>query len=151
MGNESIMMWQQQLTLDALPRGFHRIDSHIDQLLITMPQLAYGTVHLFLRHTSASLLITENCCQDVKRDLAIFYDQIAPDGIERYHHNVEGPDDMPAHIKSSLLGVNLTLPVTNGKLALGTWQGVYLAEHRDHATKRHILVTAQGQKQTKTS
>ncbi|WP_367605852.1 secondary thiamine-phosphate synthase enzyme YjbQ [Legionella sp. W05-934-2] len=144
MANSSPIFWQQLLTLPPMSRGFHRIDAQLEALLQNNIHLSAGLVHLFLQHTSASLVITENCCADVRRDLEEFYNQLAPDSIQRYQHNMEGPDDMPAHIKSTLLGVNLTLPIENGRFALGQWQGVYLGEHRDKGTARRILVTAYG-------
>lgn len=145
MADSSNLIWQEQLILPEMGRGFHRIDNHIQKLLLNMPQLSVGLIHLFLQHTSASLVITENCCTDVKRDLEIFFNQLAPDSTQRYYHNMEGADDMPAHIKSTILGVNLTLPIQNGKLALGHWQGIYLGEHRDQGSSRRIMVTAYGQ------
>lgn len=148
MAESTNIIWQQQISLPAMSRGFHRIDNHINQLLQNKPKLSVGLLHLFLLHTSASLVITENCCADVKRDLEIFYNQIAPDSTTQYYHNMEGPDDMPAHIKSTLLGVYLTIPVDNGKPALGSWQGIYLGEHREHASQRRIIVTAYGEEST---
>lgn len=144
MAESSLVFWQYLLQLPPMSRGFHQIDSYINQLLSVQPKLSNGLLHLFLLHTSASLLITENCCNDVKQDLTIFYDQLAPDSKSHYHHNMEGPDDMPAHIKSTLLGVSLTLPIQQGQLAIGQWQGIYLGEHRTHASQRRIMATAYG-------
>lgn len=144
MAESSNLCWQHQLILPPMARGFHCIDAHVESLIQSKPQIAVGMVNLFLQHTSASLVITENCCTDVKKDLQIFYDQLAPDSTTRYNHNLEGPDDMPAHIKSTILGVSLTLPIQNGRLALGQWQGIYLGEHRDIASQRKIMVTAYG-------
>ncbi len=137
-------MWQHLLDLPSLTRGFHRIDEYIKPILDNQPKITNGMLNLFLQHTSASLLITENCCSDVKTDLERFYNQIAPDSTSRYHHNMEGADDMPAHIKSSILGVSITVPIQNSQLALGQWQGIYLGEHRNQAGQRRILLTVYG-------
>lgn len=136
--------WQYSLILPMFQRGYHAIDSYIVNVIDEQPLIKTGILHLFLQHTSASLLITENCCDDVKKDLEIFYDQLSPDSDTAYQHNLEGPDDMPAHIKNSLLGTSLTIPLMSGKPALGRWQGIYLAEHRDKASHRQIIMTAYG-------
>ena len=113
-----------------------------------MPELSevrVGLAHLFLRHTSASLTLNENASPDVRRDFAAWFDRAVPDGAEYFQHTLEGPDDMPAHIKSSLTGTSLLLPVADGRLALGTWQGVYLCEHRDGGGTRSLVVTLFGE------
>jgi len=133
---------QHTLTLPAKPRGLHLIT---DMLAPYAGEIETGLMHLFLQHTSASLLITENYDPDVRRDFETLMRALVPDGWEGFSHTLEGPDDMPAHIKSALFGTSLTLPVSDGVLALGTWQGVYLYEHRDHATPRRILITLQGE------
>ena len=139
-------MWQQTLiTLRACPRGFHLVT---DELLAALPQLQQcriGLLHLLLQHTSASLTLNENADPSVRRDFERFFNRLAPQGESGYEHNYEGPDDLPAHFKASLLGCQLTLPVRDGRLALGTWQGVYLGEHRDHGGPRKVLATLQGE------
>ena len=113
-----------------------------------MPELArigVGVAHVFIRHTSASLTLNENASRDVLRDFATWFDRAVPDGAPYFSHTLEGPDDMPAHIKASLLGASLTLPVRNGRPALGTWQGIYLCEHRDDGGARRVIVTAFGE------
>ena len=113
-----------------------------------MPELgriAVGIATVFIQHTSASLTLNENASPDVRRDFAAWFDRAVPDGAPYFSHTLEGPDDMPAHIKSSLTGSSLTIPVTQGRLALGTWQGIYLCEHRDGGGSRRVLVTAFGQ------
>ena len=113
-----------------------------------MPELArcrVGLLHLWLQHTSASLTVNENADPAVRRDFERFFNRLVPQEMAGYEHNDEGPDDLPAHFKSSLLGVSLQLPVREGRLALGTWQGIYLGEHRDHAGARRLVVTLQGE------
>lgn len=138
-------MWlQKRITLTPKSRGFHLIT---DEVLRALPELAglqTGLVHFLLQHTSASLSLNENADPSVRRDMESHFNRLAPEGAEYYEHLDEGADDMPAHIKSGLLGSELTLPVAAGHLALGTWQGLYLGEHRDAAGPRHLLVTLQG-------
>ena len=139
-------MWQQTLiTLRAKPRGFHLV-TH--ELLAGLPELKacrVGLLHLWLQHTSASLTINENADPAVRRDFERFFNQLAPQGALEYEHNDEGEVDLPAHFKASVLGCQLTLPVTAGQLAVGTWQGVYLGEHRDHGGARKVLATLYGE------
>jgi len=142
--NRQVHYWQHQLQLAAKPRGFHLITDEIKQALLTMPSLHTGLVHLFLQHTSASLTISENTCNDVRLDLETFFDATVPDDYSRYRHTLEGEDDMPAHIKNALLGVSLTIPLHNQQLLLGQWQGIYLCEHRNHAPARRIILTTHG-------
>lgn len=138
-------MWQQQtLTLRARERGFHLITDEIYTGLKALESFRCGMVHLLLLHTSASLTLNENCSPAVREDMERFFLEMAPDA-GRYRHDDEGPDDMPAHIKSSLLGVSLTLPIMEGRLALGTWQGIWLGEHRIYGGPRRILATLQGE------
>jgi len=141
-------MWQQRLiTLKPRPRGFHLVT---DELLHDWPQLhacRVGLLHLMLQHTSASLTINENADPAVRRDFERFFNRLVPQGDSGYEHNDEGADDLPAHFKASLLGCQLTLPVRDGRLALGTWQGVYLGEHRDHGGARRVVATLQGESQ----
>jgi secondary thiamine-phosphate synthase enzyme len=108
-------------------------------------RVGVGVAHVFIRHTSASLTLNENASRDVLRDFATWFDRAVPDGAPYWTHTLEGDDDMPAHVKSSLLGASLTLPVTDGRLALGTWQGIYLCEHRDHGGSRSLVVTVWGE------
>jgi secondary thiamine-phosphate synthase enzyme len=133
---------QYTLTLQEKPRGFHLIT---DEILsqIDISNIKVGTLHLFLQHTSASLSINENCEREVRTDLENLLNEIA-DNKPYYTHTYEGDDDMPAHSKSSLLGVSLTIPITNGKLNLGTWQGIYLVEHRYNGGSRTISITITG-------
>ena len=140
-------MWQQtRITLRARPRGFHLVT---DEIIAGMSQLRdcrVGLLHVWLQHTSASLSINENADPAVRRDFERFFNRLVPQGLDGFEHNDEGEDDLPAHFKASLLGCQITLPVTDGRLALGTWQGVYLGEHRDHGGARKVLVTLQGER-----
>jgi secondary thiamine-phosphate synthase enzyme len=139
-------MWlQREIRLTPRPRGFHLIDGEVTEALPELKRLDVGLAHLFIRHTSASLTLNENASPDVRRDFASFFDAAVPEREPYWTHTLEGPDDMPAHIKASLLGPSLTLPVANGRLALGTWQGVYLCEHRDAGGPRSLLATLWGQ------
>ncbi|MTH47987.1 secondary thiamine-phosphate synthase enzyme YjbQ [Intestinirhabdus alba] len=138
-------MWYQQiLTLSAKPRGFHLVTDEILGQLSAMPRVEAGLLHLLLQHTSASLTLNENCDPSVRRDMARFFLQAVPDSGS-YEHDYEGADDMPSHIKSSLLGVSLLLPIGKGRLCLGTWQGIWLGEHRNHGGSRQIIATLQGE------
>jgi len=134
---------QETITLSAKPRGFHIITSEIENALAAMPSIETGLLHLFIKHTSASLSINENADPTVLEDMENFYSDIADDK-PYYIHTYEGADDMPAHIKASMLGSALTIPITNGKMNLGTWQGIYLGEHRDYGGNRRIVVTLYG-------
>jgi len=131
------------LEIQTPGRGFHEITAAL-QAAVTGHGVTTGICHVFLRHTSASLLITENADPDVRRDLEDFIGRLVPDGDPVYRHAMEGPDDMPAHIRSVLTATELTLPVREGRLALGTWQGVYLWEHRQAAHRRRLEVTVLG-------
>src|SRR5437588_7795109 len=125
-------MWhQREIRLSARQRGFHLVTDEVTGAVPELGELRVGLAHLFLRHTSASLTLNENASRDVRRDFAAWFDRAVPDGADYFRHTLEGPDDMPAHIKSSLLGSSLSIPVSDGRLALGTWQGIYLCEHRD--------------------
>ena len=139
-------MWiQRTITLRAKARGFHLIDNEIIAQLPEISQLSVGLCQLFIQHTSASLTINENADPTVRVDFEEVFSRLVPENQPYYKHNDEGPDDLPAHIKSSLLGPSLTIPVTNGRLALGTWQGIYLCEHRDYGGSRRLVLTLQGQ------
>jgi secondary thiamine-phosphate synthase enzyme len=139
-------MWlQREITLRPQPRGFHLVTREIESALPELGDLRIGLAHLFIRHTSASLTLNENASPDVRRDFESFFDASVPEDAPYWTHTVEGPDDMPAHIKASLLGPSLSLPVRDGRLALGTWQGVYLCEHRDRGGPRSLLATLFGE------
>lgn len=134
---------QFEITLSKKPRGFHLVSDEIIPRLKGITSVRAGIAHLFLKHTSASLSINENADPSVRRDMESFFTDLADDK-PYYIHTYEGADDMPAHIKNSLIGTSLTIPVTDGKLNLGTWQGIYLNEHRDFASSRTVVVTIQG-------
>lgn len=136
-------IYQETITLSSKRKGFHLITSEIENILFSMPSIETGLIHLFIQHTSASLSINENADPTVREDMENFFTDIA-DNKSYYIHTYEGLDDMPAHIKTSMLGNSLTIPITNGKMNLGTWQGIYLGEHRDHGGNRRIVVTLQG-------
>tara|TARA_R110000751_G_scaffold57694_3_gene122324 strand:- start:245 stop:664 length:420 start_codon:yes stop_codon:yes gene_type:complete len=139
-------MWiQKRITLKARPRGFHLVDREILAALPELPALNVGLLHLWLQHTSASLTINENADPLVREDFEAFFRHAVPDNTPYFKHTYEGPDDMTAHIKSSLLGVQLSIPISDGRLAMGTWQGIYLGEHRVDAGGRHLLATLQGE------
>jgi secondary thiamine-phosphate synthase enzyme len=134
---------QRQIELSRRPRGFHLITDEVVAALPELKQIRAGLLHVFIQHTSASLSINENADPDVPADLESSFNAIAPEDFP-YRHTCEGPDDMPAHVKSSLLGSSLTIPVHDGQLALGTWQGIYLCEHRNRASRRSLMLTLQG-------
>jgi secondary thiamine-phosphate synthase enzyme len=139
-------MWvQREITLQERPRGFHLVTSEIEGELPELHELAVGLAHVFMQHTSASLTLNENASPEVRRDFAAWFDRAVPDGAGYFSHTLEGPDDMPAHIKSALTGASLVLPVRDGRLALGTWQGIYLCEHRDRGGPRRVTVTLWGE------
>ena len=139
-------MWlQKPIALQAKPRGFHLVS---DEILRGLPELSaidIGLLHQFLQHTSASLSINENADGSVRRDMEAHFNQLAPENAPYYEHTYEGPDDMPAHIKSALLGCTVCVPVAQGRLQLGTWQGIYLGEHRNRAGARTVIATLQGE------
>ena len=139
-------MWlQREIELRARPRGFHLVTREVLAELPELGELRTGLLHLFLRHTSASLTLNENASPDVRADFRSFFDAAVPADAPYWTHTVEGPDDMPAHIKASLLGPSLSLPVGRGRLALGTWQGIYLCEHRERGGPRSLLATLWGE------
>jgi len=139
------MAWQQRIVrLTPRSRGFHLITAELDQALAQMEKPNIGLLHLFLQHTSASLSINENADPDVPRDLEMAFRNAAPEDLP-YRHTCEGPDDMPAHIKASMLGCSLTIPIAAGRLCLGTWQGVYLCEHRIRGGSRNVVLTLHGE------
>ena len=139
-------MWiQKEITIKAKSRGFHLITDELLAQLSELRTLNIGLMNLFIKHTSASLTINENADPSVRTDMEAHFNVIAPENAPYYEHIYEGPDDMPAHIKASLLGASQSLPISNGKLNIGIWQGVYLCEHRDHGGSRKIVVTLQGE------
>jgi len=139
-------MWvQREVTLRPRPRGFHLVTGEIESAVPELRSLRVGLAHLFIRHTSASLTLNENASPDVRADFESYFDEAVPEDASYWTHTLEGPDDMPAHIKASLLGPALSVPVSDGRLALGTWQGVYLCEHRDHGGPRSVVVTLCGE------
>jgi len=138
-------MWiQRDLTLDPHPRGIHLVTDTVLDALPELGTLRTGLLHVFIAHTSASLTVTENASPDVRRDLEGWLNDTAPE-TTHWTHRLEGPDDMPAHVKASLMGASLTLPVRDGALALGTWQGICLCEHRDRGGPRRLTLTLHGE------
>jgi secondary thiamine-phosphate synthase enzyme len=145
MKDQNVMLFEQsEIILKAKPRGFHLVTDEITRQLPQISTVNKGLLHLLLQHSSASLSLNENADPTVRGDLEAHFNQFVPENDIYYQHTYEGADDMPAHIKSALIGVNLTLPLQYGRLALGTWQGIILGEHRDHAPTRHIFATLQG-------
>ncbi len=139
-------MWlQREITLDARPRGFHLVTREVVSALPELQDVEVGLLHLLIQHTSASLALNENASPDVRRDFEAWFNEAVPEGAPYWTHTIEGADDMPAHIKASLLGPSLTLPVGRGQLRLGTWQGIYLCEHRDRGGSRSLVATLWGE------
>jgi secondary thiamine-phosphate synthase enzyme len=136
---------QRELTLAARPRGFHLVTREVVEGIPEIRELEVGILHLLIEHTSASLALNENASPDVRRDLEAWFNEAVPERASYWTHTLEGPDDMPAHVKAALLGPSLTLPVARGGLALGTWQGIYLCEHRNRGGSRSVLATAWGE------
>jgi secondary thiamine-phosphate synthase enzyme len=140
------MNWyQKEITLKSKGRGFHLVTNELISELPEIKNIKTGLMHIFIKHTSASLTINENYDPDVRGDLERYFNKAVKENEPWYEHNSEGSDDMPAHIKSTLIGNSLTIPITNGKLNLGTWQGIYLCEHRNHAGNRSVVVTIYGE------
>ncbi|MBA3263764.1 MAG: YjbQ family protein [Thermoleophilaceae bacterium] len=138
-------MWiQSQITLRPRARGFHLVTDEIVEGVPELGSLSVGIALVFMQHTSASLTLNENASPDVRRDFAAWFDRAVPDGAGYFTHTLEGDDDMPAHIKAALTDTSLVIPVRDGRLALGTWQGIYLCEHRDNGGARRLIVTAFG-------
>jgi secondary thiamine-phosphate synthase enzyme len=139
-------MWlQRAITFQPRPRGFHLVTREVLEGLPELRELRVGMLHLLIQHTSASLTLNENASPDVRRDFETWFDRAVPEGADYWTHTLEGDDDMPAHIKAALLGPSLMLPVARGRPALGTWQGIYLCEHRDHGGARSLVATAWGE------
>src|SRR3954449_1082102 len=138
------MAWIQcNITLPARSRGFHLITRDVLAALPELARIRIGMLHVFIQHTSASLTINENADPDVPADLESSFSAIAPEDFP-YEHTIEGPDDMPAHVKSALLGSSVTIPISGGRMCLGTWQGIYLCEHRNNGGARRLVVTLNG-------
>ena len=139
-------MWiQKEIMLKPKTRGFHLITSEVVSMLPELGRVRQGLAHVFIKHTSASLTINENADPDVRIDMESHFNVMVPENAPYYVHTLEGPDDMPAHLKSSILGSSITIPITSGHLNLGTWQGIYLCEHRDHGGSRKLVITINGE------
>ena len=139
-------MWiQREIRLRPRPRGFHLVTREVVEGIPELGDVRVGLLHVFIRHTSAALTLNENASPDVRDDFEAYFNAAVPEDAPYWTHTVEGPDDMPAHIKSSVLGPSLSLPVAGGRLALGTWQGIYLCEHRDHGGARSLVATLSGE------
>ena len=140
------MIWvQEELLLDPRPRGVHLVTRDVEAGVPGLAEIRVGLAHVFIRHTSASLTLNENASPDVRRDFESWFNRAVPEDAPYWTHTLEGPDDMPAHVKASLMGPALTLPVRDGSFAVGTWQGIYLCEHRDSGGPRRVVVTAFGE------
>ncbi len=140
------MFWfQKEITLNSKSRGFHLITGEILRQIPEIKNIKKGMANIFIKHTSASLAINENADPTVRTDMEAHFNKLAPENAPYYRHNAEGPDDMPAHLKSVILGSSLNIPVTDGSLNLGIWQGIYLCEHRDYGGGREIVVTLYGE------
>ena len=138
-------VYQREIRLPAFPRGFHLITQMIEREVPEIAEIESGLAHVFIRHTSASLTLNENADPTVRMDFESHFNQMVPENAPYYMHDSEGPDDMPAHLKASLLGAAVTVPVSSGRLNLGTWQGIYLCEHRDRGGRRRVVVTVIGE------
>lgn len=139
-------MWvQRTIRLEARPRGFHLVTAEVLEALPELGEIGVGLLHLLIQHTSASVALNENAAPEVRRDFESWFNRAVPEGADYWTHTLEGDDDMPAHIKAALLGPSLTLPISEGRLALGTWQGIYLCEHRDHGGPRAVVATLNGE------
>jgi secondary thiamine-phosphate synthase enzyme len=139
------MVIQKELLLPAMDRGFHLITDYVLRELPELGQMRGGLLHVFIRHTSASLCLNENADPTVRHDFEQFFNRAAPENASYFRHNSEGSDDMPAHLKAALLGSSVTIPVVSGRAALGTWQGIYLGEHRNHGGRRSLVLTLMGE------
>jgi secondary thiamine-phosphate synthase enzyme len=147
-GSRAILwaVWlQRKLRLSARSRGFHLVTEEVIEALPELREVSVGLVHLLIQHTSASLALNEDASPDVRRDFESWFNRAVPEGAPYWTHTLEGEDDMPAHVKAALLGPSLTLPVSDGRLALGTWQGIYLCEHRENGGSRSLIATVWGE------
>jgi secondary thiamine-phosphate synthase enzyme len=138
------MVIQNQIILPSFPRGFHIITDEIVKAIPEIKDISAGLLHVFIQHTSASLTINEDADSTVRDDFESHFNQMVPENTPYYRHTFEGSDDMPAHLKSAILGSSVSIPITDGKLNLGTWQGIYLCEHRNRGGSRKLVVTIQG-------
>jgi len=139
-------MWMQRtIRLAPRPRGFHLVSAEVLEALPELGEISVGILHLLIQHTSASLTLSENASPEVRHDFEAWFDRAIPEGVPYWTHTLEGDDDMPAHIKAALLGPSLTLPISDGRLALGAWQGIYLCEHRDRGGTRSLVATVAGE------
>ena len=136
--------WQKSIRLRPFRRGFHLITDFIEQEFPEVGEIGVGLLHVFIQHTSASLCINENADPTVRQDFETHFNKMVPENAPYYRHNYEGSDDMPAHLKAAILGSSVLIPITNGQLNIGIWQGIYLCEHRDHASGRTLVLTAFG-------
>jgi secondary thiamine-phosphate synthase enzyme len=140
------LIWiQEEVRLEVRPRGFHLVTREVERAIPDLSRVRVGMAHVFIKHTSASLTLNENASPDVRRDFETWFNEAVPEDFPAWTHTVEGADDMPAHVKASLLGPSVTLPVRDGSFAVGTWQGIYLCEHRDSGGPRKLVVTAFGE------
>lgn len=139
-----MIYFQKEITLPPYPRGFHLITEQVLSRLPELNRLQTGLLHVHIKHTSASLTINENADPTVRADFETHFNMLVPEEATHYQHTFEGPDDMTSHIKASLLGPSVTIPITRGRLNLGTWQGIYLCEHRDRGGSRSLVLTAHG-------
>lgn len=138
-------MFQNKITLNEKPRGFHLVTDDILRAIPEIEEITTGMFQAFIQHTSASLCLNENADPTVRKDFEMWYNKAVPENDPRYQHDYEGPDDMPAHLKASMLGSSVLIPISDGSLALGTWQGIYLGEHRNHGGRRSIMITVWGE------
>ena len=140
------MNWtQKQIHISSKPRGFHLITHDILDNFTEIEHFSKGILHIFIKHTSASITLNENADSTVRSDFEAHFNEMVPENQPYYRHTMEGSDDMPAHLKSSILGSSVQIPITNGKLNLGTWQGIYLCEHRNYSRERNLVITAWGE------
>ena len=139
-------MWlQKDINIESRSRGFHIITEQVIDQIPEIKSINIGILHLFIKHTSASLTINENADKTVRNDFEKHFNELVPENQSYYQHTYEGPDDMPAHLKASILGSSLSVPISNGHLNLGTWQGIYLCEHRNNTSQRKMVATIQGE------
>ena len=143
-GATNMRIYQESIQLREVRRGFHLITGEIMKTMTEITEIKAGICQVFIQHTSASLTINENADPTVRKDFEMFFNKTVKENDPDYQHDYEGSDDMPAHLKASILGSSVMIPIRNGKLALGTWQGIYLCEHRDHGGSRNLIVTVWG-------
>ena len=140
-----MIFYQKEIRISVKPRGFHLITSDVESNFPEITQINKGFLQVFIKHTSASLTINEAADPTVRSDFEAHFNELVPENQSYYDHTMEGADDMPAHLKSSILGSSIQIPITNGALNLGTWQGIYLCEHRNHGSSRQLVITAWGE------